>query len=49
MNTLMSSFLNEFKLLINLLISLLTKVISSLLGKKNVYLSHEQSSRNFSI
>lgn len=34
-NTQMSSFLNEFKLLINPLITLLTKVISSLLDKKN--------------
>lgn len=34
-NTQMSSFLNEFKLLINPLITLLTKVVSSLLDKKN--------------
>jgi len=33
-NTQMSSFLNEFKLIINPLILLLTKVISSLLDKK---------------
>ncbi|VVC27390.1 Hypothetical protein CINCED_3A018410 [Cinara cedri] len=33
-NTQMSSFFNEFKLLINPLISLITKVISSLLDKK---------------
>ncbi|KAL4084985.1 hypothetical protein QTP88_027838 [Uroleucon formosanum] len=34
-NTLMASFLNEFKTLINPLISLLTKVITTLLDKKN--------------
>lgn len=34
-NILMTSFLNEFKTLINPLISLLTKVITSLLDKKN--------------